>query len=202
MFIKLPHFKMEDIRSAKNLLIPKAFMATIDLKDAYFLISVRDSNRKYLRFLFNGKTYQFTCLPFGLCTSPYIFTKILKPVLNKLRQEGFMSIVYLDDFLCFGNTYNACQENVNRTLDLLKSLGFVVNLRKSQLRPSQRCKYLGFILNAENYTLELTDTKKEKILETIKKFHAGKSYTIREVAQLLGILTASCPAVAYGTVKD
>lgn len=70
-----------------------------------------------------------------------------------------MSIIYLDDFLCIGNTFNACQDNVIGTLALLRRLGFIVNLRKSQLILSRKCKYLGFILNSEDYTVELTDKK-------------------------------------------
>lgn len=34
----------------------------------------------------------------------------------------------------------------------------------------------------------------------LNQFHRGKWYRIRDIAQLLGVLTAACPAVAYGTV--
>lgn len=39
-FIDPPHFKMENIRAAKNLVTKKAFMCTIDLNDAFFLIPI------------------------------------------------------------------------------------------------------------------------------------------------------------------
>jgi len=64
-FIIQKHFKMEDIRSALALLSQNDYMASIDLKDAYFLIPVHSEFRKFLRFRFNDKLYQFTCLPFG-----------------------------------------------------------------------------------------------------------------------------------------
>ena len=61
-------------------------MASIDMEDAYFLIAVADSDKKYLRFYFNKQLYEFNCLPFGLSVAPYTFTKLLKPVVKKLRE--------------------------------------------------------------------------------------------------------------------
>jgi len=44
---------------------------------------------------------------------------------------------------------------------LLKSLGFIINYKKSSLIFSQTCKYLGFIINSVSFGLEL-DNKKRK----------------------------------------
>lgn len=84
-YINKVHFKMEDIRSAINLLKKDCFFGTIDLKDAYFSIPI---HQKYLRFKFSNKIYEFNVLPFGLSTAPYVFTKIMRPVLAQLRKEG------------------------------------------------------------------------------------------------------------------
>jgi hypothetical protein len=46
--IAAPHFKMEDIRTAQRLVTKNCFAASIDLKDAYFLVPVRPKDRKYL----------------------------------------------------------------------------------------------------------------------------------------------------------
>ncbi|CAD6218299.1 GSCOCG00011431001-RA-CDS, partial [Cotesia congregata] len=69
-----------------GLLSPNDFLGSIDLKDAYFLISIFVEHQKYLRFKFKGKIFQFLCLPFGLCTSPYTFTKVMKPIMYKIRK--------------------------------------------------------------------------------------------------------------------
>ena len=55
-FIDPSHFKIEDLRSARNLLFPKAFMASLNVKDAYFLIPVHENSRKYLRFSFKEQS--------------------------------------------------------------------------------------------------------------------------------------------------
>ncbi|KAK3574003.1 hypothetical protein QTP86_034361 [Hemibagrus guttatus] len=46
------------------------WFVTIDLKDAYFHIGIQPEHRKFLRFAFGGKVYQFRVLPFGLALSP------------------------------------------------------------------------------------------------------------------------------------
>ena len=46
------------------------------------------TQRNYLRFVWSGKTYQFNCLPFGLSSAPWVFTKTLKPVAALLLEMG------------------------------------------------------------------------------------------------------------------
>lgn len=135
-FVKHQHFKMKDMRSAVKLIFPNYFMATLDLKDAYFLVSIHHKYRKFLRFKFKGILYQFTCLPFGLSSCPYIFIKIMKPVINFLRSKGLISILYIDDWLLIDEFKEGCLRNIKETIDILEKLGFIINYKKSQLKPS------------------------------------------------------------------
>lgn len=102
-FIQPPHFKMKDNRTVMKLISRYCYMATIDLREAYFLIPVHKNYRKFLRFKFNNM-YQFITLPFGLSLAPYIFTKIIRPVFQLLKQEGITSMVYIDNFLIIGKS--------------------------------------------------------------------------------------------------
>lgn len=147
-FVETHHFKMEDYRTVTKLMTRGCYMASIDLKDAYFLLPVHKSFRKYLCFQYRDCTYEFTCLPFGLCTAPYVFTKLLKPVMEHLRNKNILSVIFLDDYMCFGQSYSECEKNVRITLDLLQSLGFIINKEKSCLVPSTQCRYLGFVFNS------------------------------------------------------
>lgn len=115
-FIIPQHFKMEDIKTALRLVIPDCYFATIDLKDGYLHISVYKKHRKFLGFTFEGKFYEFTSLPFGLCTAPYLFTKIMKPVIQKLREMGIVLVIYLDDILIIARSEAECKRNVKRLI--------------------------------------------------------------------------------------
>lgn len=197
-FVETSHFKMEDYRTATKLMSPNCYMASVDLKDAYFLINMHESSKKYLRFKFEQHTYEFQCLPFGLSSAPYIFTKLLKPVVSYLRSKGFFIVNYLDDFLCLGSSYSDCLNCVTETVNLLTNLGFVINHQKSQLIPSQCQQFLGFELNSLNMTIGLPLEKRKKILNLLKDVAKRKNIIIREFAKLLGVLTSACPAIAYG----
>lgn len=67
-----------------KLIFQDASMVSIDLKDAYFLIRVCPSHRRFLRFRFGNSLNEYTCLPFGLCSAPLVLTKLLKPLLLML----------------------------------------------------------------------------------------------------------------------
>ena len=83
-FIVYHHFKMDNIESCIHLMTPMCFMASIDLSDAYFSVPVDPSHQKYLKCLWKGRLYQFTCLAQGLLCAPRVFTKLLKPVYSHL----------------------------------------------------------------------------------------------------------------------
>jgi len=124
----------------------------------------------------------------------------MKPVMNKLRLLGMLSIIYIDDLIFVNKILKKCLKNIHDAINLLESLDFIINFKKSSLIPNQKCKYLGFIINAIDYTLNLTDKKKIQIVELCKSFEVQRYYKIREFAKLLGVLTAACLAVTYGSI--
>lgn len=197
-FLKPPHFKLEDIRTVMKLLSQGAFMFKIDLKDAYFLIPVHQEDRKFHRVSFQGELFQFTCLPFGLATFPYVFTKVMKPVMGYLRSRGLISSIYLDDILCIASSADECEANARQTIELLSSLGFIVNKEKSSVSPSMRCEYLGFTVDSMSFALEVPQNKREAIQGLLHYLRPGVTCTIRLFSRLIGSLIAICAATAYG----
>ncbi|XP_026830886.1 uncharacterized protein LOC113563439 [Ooceraea biroi] len=124
----------------------------------------------------------------------------MKPVIPTLRERGYLSIVYLDDSLLFGDTFQDCAANVKATLQLLDHLGFLINPRKCELVPSQRRKYLGFILDSFKMTISLPEDKRIVILEHLRKFSNKQSCKIRDFARLIGTLNSIGRTVTYGFV--
>lgn len=197
-FINTNHFKLEDLRTLIKIISKNSYLCTVDLKDAYFLIKINKDDRKFLRFQFMDSIYEFNVLPFGLNTAPYVFTKIMKPVIKLLRTCGYLSTIYLDDICLIGSDYQACYRNLNITRRLLNSLGFIINNEKSSFIPSQTCKFLGFIIDTKHFHVSLPQEKIKRIKSEIIKLSTLKRCKIRTFASFVGLLVSACPAVEYG----
>jgi len=192
------HFKMDNIHSVLHLIQQDCFMTSIDIKDAYYSVPIRSSDRKYLRFMFEGRLYEYLVLPNGLSCGPRKFTKLLKPALASLRKGGTTIAAYIDDILIIGRTYQECLLSTYISCSIFDRLGFVIHPDKSCFSPSKEISYLGFVINSERMTVTLTNDKKHKLKQLCTSVLQSKGLTIRKVAQLLGTITSSFPGVLYG----
>lgn len=119
----------------------------------------------------------------------------MKPVVNYLRARGFVSVIYLDDILCLGDSEDSCSANSCFTRIFLETLGFIINAEKSSVEPARRCKYLDFIVNSVNWTVELPLEKRIDLSTQISRVQNKRILSIREFTQLIGALVAGCPGV-------
>lgn len=196
------HFKMQTIEAVLNLVTKNCFMAKIDLKDAYYSIKIGSEFQKYLKFRYDNVLYQFTCLPNGLSSGPRKFTKILKPPISHCQRNGAVVSGYIDDLITLANTFTKCFNNINLIIDTFSKLGFVIHPEKSLFVPSQCITYLGFIIDSKTMTVSLTNERKENINALGRKLLAASSRVkVREVAQLLGMMSASFIAVKFGKLN-
>jgi len=153
------HVKMDSIQSVIEMLRPGCWMASIDLKDAYYSVPIHEEYRKYLRFFWEEQLYEFTCLPNGLSEAPRKFTKLLKVVFSHLREMGHLNSFFFDDSYLQSDTYETCSTNISDSALLLDDLGFTIHPEKSVLIPVQELVFLGFLLNSVAMTVFLTEEK-------------------------------------------
>lgn len=136
-------------------------------------------------------------MPFGLGPAPRVFTKILKPVISFLRQQGLRIVVYHDDILIIGHSKIAAKRAVTIVVDLLESLGFVIQEEKSVREPSQSLEYIGLVIDTNTMSFLPPSKKKEKLLEQCDKAYRSKTLSLKELASLLGILNWASRSVEY-----
>ena len=70
------HFKMESLKSAVNTMTKDFYFASLDLKDAYYSINIREIDRNVFRFYWQGQKFQFTSLIMGLSTSARVLQRL------------------------------------------------------------------------------------------------------------------------------
>ena len=194
-YIHTPHFKMENIFSLRDILKKGDWLAKIDLKDAYLTVPMAKAYQKYLRFQWQGKIYEFKSLPFGLATAPITFTKLLRPVVAYLRQQGVRLVVYLDDILLMADTQDLLQQHLQITMSQLTDLGFMLNLKKCVLTPCRRLEFLGFIVDSLAYSLYVPQDKIAKIKKECRHLLNKDKVSGRTLAHIIGLLSSVTPAV-------
>ena len=197
-FVQYHHFKMDTLKSAIKMMKPGCYMASIDLKDAYYSVPVAKEHQKYLKFVFNGTLYQYTCLPNGLSSAPRIFTKLLKPVYACLHTLGHLNLGYIDDSYLQGDSAKECSSNIKATALLFNHLGFHLHPTKSVIIPTQTLTFLGFRLDSLSMTVSPTGEKILKTVEACKRLQNMTKPLISEVAEVIGLIVSNFPGVQFG----
>ena len=122
-FVQLTPFKMETVASVLLSVREGDFLASLDLKDAYFQIPIHGSSRKLLRFMSEGTVYQFKALCFGLSTAPQVFTRVFAAVSAWAHARGIRLLRYLDDWLVLFSSEKKAKESHPRDCDKREEVG-------------------------------------------------------------------------------
>ena len=196
-FIRYEHFKMEGLDSVRFLLQKGDYMIKLDLKDAYFVVGIHPSHRKYVRFQWKGRIYEFCCMAFGLAPAPRVFTKILKVVVAFLRKLGIRLVIYLDDLLFLNSSKEGVLNDFIVARDLLEKLGFVINWKKSVVTPAQIMEYLGLLIDSVKMSFALPQYKVEAVLMMCRNALGAGTVSLRCIASILGNFNWAIPTIPF-----
>ena len=97
-------FKMESIKDVIHMIKQGVWMASVDLRHAYYSVQVHRSHSPYFSFLWQDKYYHYLRLPNGYAQAPLIFTKLQRLPFGYLRSQGHLSVVYMDDSYLQGDS--------------------------------------------------------------------------------------------------
>lgn len=201
-FVVHRHFKMESLLTAKDLIQRDDWMTSIDISDAYLHLAVEQTHRKFLQFRWENQTWQFRAMPFGLSSAPRIFTKIMRCVMEHLRQKGLRCVIYLDDLLIMAKTKEEIKEHTRIALELMIELGWKISWNKSELTPSRVRKFLGMEFDTHKMEIRIPRDKLKDILACIQKIlSGGEDPTLRELASISGKILAIEMAVMPTRLK-
>ncbi len=194
---KLP-FKMLTHRRMIKCIQPQDWFAAIDLKDAYFHVSILPRHRPFLRFAFEGRAWQYRVLPFGLSLSPRVFTKVVEGAPTPLREVGVRILNYLDDWLILAQSREQLGDHRDLVLRHLSQLGLRVNWEKSKLSPVQRISFLGVELDSVSMTARLTEERAQAVLNCLSSFRGRNVVPLKQFQRLLGHMASAAAVTPLG----
>ena len=191
LYLQSGTFKMETPETIRMSLQKGEWVTSLDFSNVYFHIPISQRSRKYLRFFLGKETYQFTALSFGLATAPLEFTKIVKEVKLMAQTSGIRIHQYLDDWLVRAPCRETCRQHTQTLWALCHNLGWVVNLKKSELTPQQVFNFVGYRFDLLTGQVLPTQERWVTLQPKIKFVKDRNSCTVRQFMSLIGLLTAT-----------
>ena len=182
-FLRVEHFKMENLMSLHSLLQKGDLMVKVDLKDAYLTVPIHHQDRK------------FCSLPFGLASAPRTFTKLLRPLLALLRSQGLRMVVYLDDVLLMASSEELIGQHLTLLVSWLEELGFIINKDKSVMEPGHQIEFLGLTVNSNTMSLSVPQDKIAKVQKERRHTLNRGVASAQELSHLIGLLSSLIWAV-------
>ena len=95
-------------------------------------------------------------MPFSLNTAPLLFTKVMLFSILCLTKADIWALPYLDDILIIARTRLECLQKVQKAVEIVEGLGWIINTEKSRMIPQQVFNWLGVHYNLLNHTVQNT----------------------------------------------
>eukprot|EP00111_Clytia_hemisphaerica_P012840 TCONS_00037755-protein len=203
-YISVEKQSFQSLNDATKLIGKGYFIAKVDLRRAYRSVPVHPANFKALglKWKLPGDdhfTYFVdTRLPFGGSSAPGIFHRLTQSVRRMMARRGFSDVVvYLDDFLVVGRTYEESEAAYMTLRSLLLELGFTISPSKL-VTPCQKLVFLGVEIDTIKLTLSLSVKKLSDLKDLLQSFRSRVKATKRQLQQLAGRLNWACKVVFGG----
>ena len=140
---KLDTFPLPRIDDSLDLLAHTKYFTTLDLVAGYWQVPMEPQSQEKTAFCTSSGLYEFRVMPFGLCNAPATFQRLMETVLAGLARESCM--VYLDDILVIGKSFDEHLQNLRRVFTRLREAGLSLKPRKCRLG-MHSVEYLGYVV--------------------------------------------------------
>ena len=173
-----------------------AYMAKLDIKNAFRLCPVRKEDWWLLGLKWDKKFYVYTSLPFGSRFSPAIFNQFAGLLCWLFVEIGGIPTVthYLDDYFFVVSTKVLSQANLESAIHLCEYLGVPLAVNK-MVGPST---YLGIQLDSASLIISLPENKLINLVNMLEAWDAKLTCTKRDLLSLVGSLSFACKVVKPG----
>ncbi len=178
MHVEYQKFKMELLTTMLRMVQPGDFMGKIDLSDAFLSVPIHPKHQKLLTFQWGQQLYQYICMAFGLSSSPHTFTKLMKVLLTQLRKKKVNISAYIGDSFLPERSFNKCERALCETGQMFTHAGFIPNVKKSVLYPTQELELLGCMVNSVLMQVTLSDECVDHVCHLCRQLIDNPSTTV------------------------
>lgn len=135
----------------------KSFFTSLDFTSGYWQVPLHPNVRKYTAFVYNGRTYHFCVVPFGLNISNTAFGHALEAVLNIYLHGSLNDAndlhVYVDDLLISSKSFPEHLQQLRHIFHKILLSGMTLKLPKCEFI-RQNIKFLGHIISPKGISMD------------------------------------------------
>ena len=198
VFIIQQPFKMTDWLVLKTLILPGMHAVTLDVTAAFHHLGVDEQLRRLLCFRYDGRTYRYRGLPFGLRSAPRLFCEAMTATMNAVRKRwDVVAFAYMDDLLILHPDPHVLSISATAIVSYLRWLGWTLNEEKCNLTPSTSFTYLGMTWDTRTMTVRMTTEKNRRLKRTVRDWtrwtRGARTVRARDIARLIGLLNSTRP---------
>ena len=140
------------------------YFSTLDLTSGYWQVPVEQESIPKTAFVIpGGGNFEFLKLPFGMTNAVPTFQRLMATVLQ--GSLGTKCLVYLDDVLVFGSSFEEHLANLQVVFEAIRKAGLKLNPRKCVFAET-KVKFLGYELSGEGLA---PDSEKVLAIEQFPK---------------------------------
>ena len=139
-------YPLPNIEDTFDSLSGASYLCALDLASGYWQVEMAPKDRHKTAFLTREGLWQFKVMPFGLCNAPATFERLMELVLRGLLWQR--CLVYIDDIIVYGTTFEDTLENLQLVLQRVRDAGLKLKPKKCELF-TREILYLGFRVNGE-----------------------------------------------------
>ena len=143
---KLDVYPLPWIDDSLDLLANSRYFTSLDLASGYWQVGMDPASQEKTEFITYAGLYEFTVMPFGLCNALATFQCLMENVLAGLAREK--CIVYLDDVLVIGQTFQEHLCNLREVFTRLSRAGLWLKPLKCKLM-QRKVEFLGYVVSAD-----------------------------------------------------
>lgn len=158
-YLDVPKFTLRGVKKAVKVIRKPKVLVSLDLKKGYQRLAISEESRTFLEVIFGGREVASTVLPFGLSSSPYVFTRFTSWLEREIRKRfKLFTAVYIDDFLLGVEDEKTLVRGITGVKEMSTKLGVVIS-EKTSHTSAPRVEYLEFVWGAGAKKISITDQR-------------------------------------------